>query len=96
MNLQKFGGNEMRPVKGSTGILLFPMSNNAFEKTSADMSFCNATRMFVVNLRFFTYLYKIDAFEQAFISSAAVDLGMTGNVWRKSPTSRIIVPPKRI
>ena len=59
------------------------MSNNAFEKTSADMSFCNVTRMFVVTLTFFTYLHKIDVFNQSFISSAAVDLGVTGNVWRK-------------
>ena len=86
----------MRPVEGSTGILPLPMSNNAFEKISADMSFCNATHMFVVNLRFFTYLHKTYALKQVFISSAAVGLGMTGNVWRKSQSSRIIAPPKRI
>jgi hypothetical protein len=70
----------MRPVEWSTRILPLPMSNNGFEKTSAYMSFCNATHMFVVNLRFYTYLHKFDAFKQAFISSAAVDPEMTGRV----------------
>ena len=68
----------MRPVDGVNRNS--PIAN-VFEKTSADMSFCNVTHMFVVNLRFFTYLQKIYAFKQAFISSAAVDLGMTGSVW---------------
>ena len=86
----------MRPVERSTGILPLPMSNNAFEKTSADISFCKATRMFVVNLRFVTNLHKFDVFKQAFISSAAVDLGMIGSVWQKSPASRIITPSKEM
>ena len=52
------------------------------------MSFCNATSMFEVDLRFFTYLHKIDSFKQTFISPAAVDLGMTGSVWLlSSPVS---------
>ena len=68
----------MRSVEGLTGDLPLPMSNNAFEKTSADISFCNATILCVVNLRFFTYLHKIDALKQAFGLPAAVDLAAFG------------------
>lgn len=48
--------------------------------------------MFSVN--FCTYLQRTDDFKQAFISSAGVDRGMTGNVCQKSPDSNIKAPPK--
>lgn len=44
--------------------------------------------------RIFKYFYKFDDFKQALISSTAVDLGITGGIWQKSPASRIIVSPK--
>jgi len=71
------------------------MSNNFLENISADSSFYNTTRIFVLNLRVFTYLHKLNGFKQTLISSAPVDLGMTGNVWRKSLPSRIIVSSMR-
>jgi len=92
--LTKLDGNEMRSVEAPTGIFPLPMSNNCLENTFVDLSFCYATRLSFVNLRVFTYFYKFDDFKQVFISSAAVDLGMTGSFWRKSPVSRIIEPLK--
>lgn len=62
-----------------TEIFPLPMSNNAIENTSADISFCNATSIFV--LTFSMYLHKFCL--QASVSSAAVVLGMTNNVWGK-------------
>ncbi|KAG8337039.1 hypothetical protein J6590_034127 [Homalodisca vitripennis] len=42
------------------------------------------------------YSITFTANRQAFISSAAVDLGIAGSVWRKSPDSKINAPPKHL
>ena len=57
-------------------------------------SFCNRTRIFVVNFNILTCAHKLEFFRQAFISSAGVDLGIIGNVCLKSPASNINVLPK--
>src|SRR5258705_3250105 len=50
--------------------------------------------MFVVNFNVLTCRHKVEYFRQALISSAGVDLGITGNVCLKSPASNIIAFPK--
>lgn len=78
----------MRPVEASTGICPLLMFNNCLENSAVNSSFCNATRTFVVNFTVFTYIHKFANFKQAFVLSAAVDLGITGCVWRKSQTGQ--------
>lgn len=85
----------MRPLEVSTRIFSLLMFNNYFENTFSDSSFCNMTRIFVVNLRVVTYNHTFDYFKQVLISSVAVDLEITGSVWQKSPSSKIIILPKR-
>lgn len=82
MNRQKSAGNVMQPVEMSTKLLSFPMSGNSFENTSPYWSFCNSTCMFILNLSFLTCFHKTDDFKDALRSSAGVDRGITGNVWR--------------
>jgi hypothetical protein len=78
--LQKLWGNEIRPEGRSTGTFPFTISSNWCENISADRSFCSWTRIFVVNFNVFTCRHKVEYFRQAFISSAGVDRGITGNV----------------
>ena len=60
--------------------------------------FCNSIIGFaiglIVNFNVFACTHKLEIFRQAFISSVGVDLGITGNVCQKSPTSNINVLPK--
>jgi hypothetical protein len=42
---------------------------------------------------FFTYLQKWDALRHALSSSAAIDLGIIGNVWLKSPAKTTVESP---
>ncbi|KAG8290185.1 hypothetical protein J6590_088561 [Homalodisca vitripennis] len=47
--LQIFRGNEINPLDSSTGTRPLPIVNNYSEKSSSDVSFSNATLMFVVS-----------------------------------------------
>lgn len=77
VNLQKFCENQLMPVKVATG-------NLSFQNSSVNLLFCNATSIFVANLKFF--IYKFDLFKKARNSSVAINLGVTG--------SRIIAPQR--
>ncbi|KAK9871883.1 hypothetical protein WA026_015132 [Henosepilachna vigintioctopunctata] len=65
-----------------------------FGKTSPNWSF-NSTRMFIFTLRALTSFHKMDDFKQSLSSSAGVDLGITGSVWRTCPANKIIAPPNQ-
>ena len=49
--------------------------------------------MFVVSVNFFTYLQRWNALRHALSSSGDVDIGIVGNVWRKSPAKTTTQPP---
>lgn len=74
----------------STWIFPMPMSNNFFENTSADWSYCNATCIFVVSSNVCILCHKWDDFEHALSLSAGVYLGMRSSILFKSPDSTII------
>jgi hypothetical protein len=92
--LQKLWGNEILPEVRSTGTFPFPISSNWCENLPANRSFCTWTRIFVVNVNVYTCRHKAEYFKQAFISSAGVERGSTGNVCLKSPASNINAFPK--
>ena len=75
----KLEGNMMYPDDESTGIF----------------SFCNSTYMFIFNLSVLTSFHKMDDCKHALGSSAGVDHGVTGSIWRKSHAHKIIAPPNR-
>jgi hypothetical protein len=56
--------------------------------------FCKNTRIFVVNWSVLACRHKLHDFRHAFSSSARVDRGVIGRVWRKSSDNRIMTPPK--
>ncbi|KAE9525647.1 hypothetical protein AGLY_014174 [Aphis glycines] len=72
-------------VVSGNSILPFPISNSCSENICADGSFCNCTRIFMVNRSVSTLRHKNDCFKHALISSAKVERGITGKVCRKSP-----------
>ena len=78
----------MYPDDESTDILQLTISSNCLGKYYPDWSFCKSTRMFIFNLNVLTSFHKTDEFKYALISSAGVDRGTTGSVWRKSPAKQ--------
>lgn len=81
------------PDDDSTGILPLPISSNCLEKLlQIDHCAIQLACSYLISVLTLSIKWMT---EHAFKFVNCVDRGITGRVWRKSPTNKIIVPPNR-